>query len=90
MNVLIIGNNPKHAKVFSIFSENVYLLIQKNEYRVSNEVNEYNLIYSDLIQGSVLYSGRRIKEIQNIVESNNIDIVIDTVVEDNNSNESDS
>ena len=75
MNVLIIGNNPKHAKVFSIFSENVYLLIQKNEYRVSNEVNEYNLIYSDLIQGSVLYSGRRIKEIQNIVKSNNIDII---------------
>lgn len=75
MNVLIIGNNPKHAKVFRNFSDNVYLLLQKNEYRVSEEVDEYNLIYSHLIQGSFFYSWRRIKEIQNIVKNNKIDVI---------------
>ncbi len=78
MNVLIIGNNPKHAKLFSLFSDDVYLLLQSEEAsvnRASQELRDYNLIYSDIMYGTAKYKHQRSREIRSIILDKNIDIV---------------
>lgn len=78
MNVLIIGNNPKHAKLFSMFADEVYILLQRENNginRVSQELFDYKLLYSDVSYGGIKYSINRNKEIKKIVVDKKIDIV---------------
>ena len=85
MNVLIIGNNPKHAKVFSVFADNVYLLLQ-NKYtgvnRVSRETLDYILLYSDIEYNSMQYFLYRNVEIRKLIKQYKIDVVFSNTRDD--------
>lgn len=78
MNILILGNNPKHAKIFSLFADNVYLMIQfknKEMNRISQELQDYKIINSDIEYGTSSYYFKRRKEISSIIKKYNIDMV---------------
>lgn len=78
MNVLIIGNNPKHAKIFSVFSNNVYIMLQKDVSginRLSKELNDYEIIFSELEYGTCSYRINRAKEIRNIIRKYDVDLI---------------
>lgn len=84
MNVLIIGYNAKYAKLFSLFSDNVYVLVQKvfsksekdNIPRISEELDYCYLIESDLVYGSSSYNKMRSKEVAQILKDRSIDVVM--------------
>lgn len=77
INVLIIGNNTRHAKLFSYFASNVFLAID-TEYSVFNRLNseryEYNIIDLKTPKG-LLKKCKYIKTLRQIVKSNSIDII---------------
>ncbi len=78
MNVLIIGNNPKHAKVFSMFADKVFLLLQRQYTginRLSKELYDYNLLYSDIEYDTNEYILKRNLEIRKLIKLYSIDIV---------------
>ena len=78
MNVLIIGNNPKHAKVFSMFADNVYILLQKQNKgitRTSKELYDYKVLYSNIIYGTIKYNLVQNNNIRKIIKKYSIDVV---------------
>lgn len=78
MNALIIGNNTKHAKLFSMFCDKVFLLLQNENdgvYRTSEEMEDYEHIFSNLRYGTIDYKTYRAKEIRRIIREKNISIV---------------
>lgn len=78
MNVLVIGNNPKHAKLFSMFCDNVYILLQNENNgidRVSRELSNFSLLYSNIKYGTNNFRVKRNREIRNIILNKKIGIV---------------
>ncbi|MPL79126.1 N,N'-diacetylbacillosaminyl-diphospho-undecaprenol alpha-1,3-N-acetylgalactosaminyltransferase [bioreactor metagenome] len=76
MNTLIIGQNTKMAKVFSLISDNVYITIDKtnNNYRRYDEISEFPTIELNNITEfkNIFNSCINLKK---IIHENNIDVI---------------
>lgn len=76
-NVLIIGNNTKHGKLFKEMGANVFLVVNIDgaNQRQYSELNQFNLICSKTKPNSFKGFFTRIKEIKKWVKEHNIDIL---------------
>ena len=79
MDVLMIGNNVKHAELFKEFANNVFLVISKNQDGLNRnlvEQKDFKIILSDVRKNSFFGFIKRVHEIRKWTRNNkNIEIV---------------
>lgn len=85
-NVLILGNNTRFAKIFSCFSQKVFLCFEKqlSQFeRLSDEEKEYIVVnYVTKKEKFPFLCKNRISEISRIITDNKIDIVFVNRIDD--------
>lgn len=77
LNCIVIGNNPRHAKIFNYFCGTVYLAIDREksiQNRLSNDINEFNCIAVNNKTRLFKYV-RRIHEIRKWTKLYGVDII---------------
>lgn len=75
--VLILGNNVRHAKIFSLFCSDVYMAIDAKQSvfnRITDETKAYNVLFNKKTN-RITKAIKRIREIKKWVKQYNISII---------------